>query len=104
MRSAEPAGTAPSEGAWPTANLTSAEAYFHDRVIDLGASSGPLDLAFGFSLVASDAGGFGVDLAFGGQAVPEFSTWAMLSTGFVTLALAGWRRAARVPAAVTAKG
>jgi PEP-CTERM motif len=75
-------------------NLVSAENYFHDRLIDLGDYSGPLDLSVDYSLIAGGAGGFGVDLAFAGQ-VPEPSTWAMMCVGFATLALAGWRSGAR---------
>jgi PEP-CTERM motif len=42
----------------------------------------------------------GVDTSFGGVLVPEPSTWAMMVLGFVGLAFAGWRRAAKRGAAL----
>ena len=73
-------------------DLLSAEAFFNDGVTNLGSYSGTADLTFGYNLVADGAGGFGVDLAFGG-AVPEPSTWAMLLIGLAGLGFAGYRRA-----------
>jgi PEP-CTERM motif len=68
------------------ANLISAEGFFSDFVIPLGSYAGaPIDLTFGYKLIAEGAGGFGVDLAFGG-AVPEPSSWALILVGFSGLA------------------
>jgi len=74
-------------------NLTVAESFFRDFVINLGSYSGPaVDLTFGYNLVADGGGGFGVDFAFGG-AIPEPSTWAMMLLGFAGLGYAGYRGA-----------
>ena len=67
-------------------NLATAESFFHDIVLNLGPYSGPIDLTFGYNLVADGSGGFGFDFAVGG-AVPEPSTWAMMLIGFPGL---GW--------------
>lgn len=74
-------------------SLAVAESFFHDDVIDLGSYSGPVDLAFGYSLVADGSGGFGFDFAVGG-AVPQAPTWSMMLIGFAGLGLVG-RRALR---------
>ena len=47
---------------------------------------------FSYDLVAGGAGGYGMDLAFGG-AVPEPSTWAMMLIGFAGLGYAALKRA-----------
>jgi hypothetical protein len=73
-------------------NLSVAESFFSDDILDLGAYSGLIDLTLGYSLVADGSGGFGFDYAFGG-AVPEPSTWAMMLLGFAGLGFAGYRRA-----------
>ena len=79
------------------ASLTDAESFFHDNVIDLGSDFGPdIDLTFGYTLVADESGGFGLDLVVGGLgAVPEPSTWAMMLLGFAGLGFAGYRSARR---------
>jgi PEP-CTERM motif len=72
-------------------NLSVAESFFRDPVLNLGSYSGPaVDLTFGYNLTAKGPGGFGMDFAFGG-AVPEPSTWAMMLLGFAGLAFAGYR-------------
>ena len=73
-------------------SLLTADAFFDDQVINLGAVSGVADLIFSYDLVAAGAGGYGMDLAFGG-AVPEPSTWAMMLVGFGGLGYAGLKRA-----------
>jgi PEP-CTERM motif len=74
-------------------NLSVAESFFRDLVLNLGSYSGPaVDLTFGYNLTANGSGGFGVDFAVGG-AVPEPSTWAMMLLGFAGLGYAGYRRA-----------
>ena len=73
-------------------NLSVAESFFRDDVLDLGAYANPIDLTLGYKLVADGDGGFGFDYAFGG-AVPEPSTWALMLTGFAGLGVAGLRRA-----------
>ena len=82
-------------------SLAVAESFFHDNVIDLGASLGGsgIDLTIGYYLVADGSGGFGFDFAVGG-AVPEPSTWAMMLIGFAGLGFAGYR-ASRKNVAVT---
>jgi hypothetical protein len=72
-------------------SLSIAESFFRDSVIDLGSNAGPVDLTFGYTLVADGSGGFGFDFAVGG-AVPETSTWGMLLLGFGGLGYAGYRR------------
>ena len=72
-------------------SLSIAESFFRDNVINLGSSGEPIDLTFGYNLVADGTGGFGFDLAVGG-AVPETSTWAMLLIGFAGLGYAGYRQ------------
>ena len=72
-------------------SLVTADAFFDNQVINLGAVSGVADLIFSYDLVATGAGGYGMDLAFGG-AVPEPSTWAMMVIGFAGLGYAGYRR------------
>jgi len=83
---------------WTFTDLTSAESFFQNNVIDLGSYSGPaVDLTFGYNLVADGSGGFGFDFAVGdppgASAVPEASTWAMMLLGFAGLGFAGYRRA-----------
>jgi PEP-CTERM motif len=73
-------------------SLAAADAFFDDHVLDLGAVSGISDVTFSYDLVAGAAGGYGMDLAFGG-AVPEPSTWAMMLIGFGGLGYATARRA-----------
>ncbi len=73
-------------------SLAAADAFFDDHVLDLGAVSGVSDVTFSYDLVAGGAGGYGMDLAFGG-AVPEPSTWAMMLIGFGGLGYAATRRA-----------
>jgi PEP-CTERM motif len=73
-------------------SLAIAESFFRDDVIDLGADLGPIDLTFGYKLIADGSGGLGFDLAIGG-AVPEPSTWSMMLIGFAGLGYAGYRRA-----------
>jgi hypothetical protein len=73
-------------------SLSIAESFFHDNIIDLGSSAEPIDLTFGYTLVADGTGGFGFDFAVGG-AVPEPSTWAMMLLGFAGLGYTGYRRA-----------
>jgi hypothetical protein len=78
-------------------NLSVAESFFRDFVLNLGSYSGPsVDLTFGYNLVSNGPGGFGMDFAVGG-AVPEPSTWAMMLLGFAGLGFAGYRKAARAP-------
>jgi hypothetical protein len=65
-------------------SLSAAEAFFDDRVLDLGSftSGSTLDLSFNFELVASSVGnGFGEDFVFGATpgAVPEPSTLSLFS-------------------------
>jgi hypothetical protein len=74
--------------------LAAAEAFFDDRVLDLGSSTvGPnLDLSFDFDLVASNVGnGFGEDFLFGATssaAVPEPSTLSLFGlAALMTFAL-----------------
>jgi len=71
-------------------SLAVAESFFHDDVLDLGSYSGPVDLAFGYTLVADGPGGFGFDFAVGG-AVPQAPTWAMMLIGFAGLGIAGFK-------------
>ena len=83
---------------WTFTDLTSAESFFQNQVIDLGWNSGPaVDLTFGYNLTADGSGGFGFDFAVGDPpgvtAVPEPSTWAMMRLGFAGLGFAGYRRA-----------
>ena len=66
-------------------SLAAADLFFGDRVLSLGAVSGATDVTFSYDLVAGGAGGYGMDLAFGG-AVPEPSTWAMMLIGLAALA------------------
>jgi hypothetical protein len=74
-------------------NLSVAESFFRDLVLNLGSYSGPaVDLTFGYNLTAKGSGGFGLDFAVGG-AVPEPSTWAIMLLGFAGLGFAGYRRA-----------
>ena len=78
-------------------SLALADQFFQDQVIDLGSSLGPnVALTFGYNLVASGSGGYGVDFAVGG-AVPEPSTWVMLLAGLGGLGLAGYRRVGSQP-------
>ena len=84
-------------------SLSVAESFFRDSVIDLGLNSGPIDLTFGYNLVADGSGGFGFDFAVGGavpNAVPETSTWAMMLIGFVGLGFAAYPRSAKTGVAV----
>ncbi len=67
-------------------NLSVAESFFRDFVLDLGSYSGTVDLTFGYSLTANGSGGFGMDFVVGGG-VPEASTWAMVLLGFAGLRL-----------------
>ena len=83
---------------WTFTDLTSAESFFQNQVIDLGWNSGPaVDLTFGYNLTAEGTGGFGFDFAVGDPpgvtTVPEPSTWAMMLLGFAGLGFAGYRRA-----------
>jgi PEP-CTERM motif len=71
-------------------SLAMADAFFADQVLNLGSVSGVADVTFSYDLVAGGAGGYGMDLAFGG-AVPEPSTWAMMLIGLAGLAFAGYR-------------
>ena len=80
-------------------SLATADAFFADQVLNLGSVSGVADVTFSYDLVAGGAGGYGMDLAFGG-AVPQPSTWAMMLIGFAGLAFAGYR--SRRPAAAIA--
>jgi hypothetical protein len=75
-------------------SLAAADAFFDDHVLDLGAVSGISDVTFSYDLVAGGAGGYGMDLAFGG-AVPEPSTWAMMLIGFGGLGYATARPAGK---------
>src|ERR1700722_11024147 len=83
-------------------SLAAADAFFDDHVLDLGAVSGISDVTFSYDLVAGGAGGYGMDLAFGG-AVPEPSTWAMMLIGFGGLGYAGYRRQQQVRATIHAR-
>jgi len=76
-------------------SLAVADAFFDDHVLDLGAISGISDVTFSYDLVAGGAGAYGMDLAFGGGAVPEPSTWAMMLIGFRGLGYAAARRAGK---------
>ena len=73
-------------------SLATADAFFADNPLNLGAVSGGADVMFSYDLVAGGAGGYGMDLAFGG-AVPEPSTWAMMLIGFAGLGYAALKRA-----------
>jgi hypothetical protein len=75
-------------------SLAAADLFFDDHLLDLGHVSGVSDLIFSYDLVAGGAGGYGMDLAFGG-AVPEPSTWAMMLIGFGGLSYAAARRAGK---------
>jgi hypothetical protein len=75
-------------------SLAAADAFFDDNVLNLGAVSGVSDIMFSYNLVAGGAGGYGMDLAFGG-AVPEPSTWAMMLIGFGGIGIAAARRAGK---------
>jgi hypothetical protein len=82
--------------------FAAAEAFFDDRVLDLGSSTvGPnLDLLFDFDLIASKGGnGFGEDFLLGAAssaAVPEPSTLSLLGlAALMTIALRHSRRGAR---------
>ena len=72
-------------------SLEPADLFFDDHVLNLGAVSG---VTFSCDLVAGGAGGYGMDLAFGG-AVPESSTWAMMLIGFGGLGYVTARRAGK---------
>ena len=83
---------------WTFTNLTNAESFFQNNVIDLGSNLGPaVDLTFGYKLIADGSGGFGFDFAVadppGVSAVPEPSTWTMLLIGFAGLGFTAYRRA-----------
>jgi hypothetical protein len=82
-------------------NLSVAESFFSNDVLDLGAFPGAIDLTLGYNLLADGSGGFGFDYAFGG-AVPESSTWAMMLIGLAGLGYAGYRRTRTNPAATAA--
>lgn len=71
-------------------SLALAESFFRDDVLDLGSYSGPVELTFGYDLVADGPGGFGFDFAVG-DAVPQAPTWAMMLIGFMGLGFAGRR-------------
>lgn len=73
--------------------LSAAETFFRDLVLNLGPTSAHEQITFGYDLFASGDGGFALDLAVGG-AVPEPSTWAMLLAGFGAMGVLG-RRALR---------
>jgi hypothetical protein len=85
---------------WIFTDLTSAESFFQNNVIDLGWNPGPpVDLTFGYNLSAHGSGGFGFDFVVGDPAgvaaVPEPSTWAMMLLGLFGLGLAGSRKVTR---------
>ena len=76
-------------------SLSSALAFFDDRVLDLGSitpdESGVLDLQFDLAVTAHNAGdGFAIDLVV--AAVPEPSTLLMLLTGAVAVGVGLLRR------------
>ena len=76
---------------WSFTDLSSADNFFQDHIIDLGSSLGPgVALTFGYNLVADGSGGYSFDFAVGG-AVPEPSTWATLLIGFAGLGFVGYR-------------
>ncbi len=75
-------------------SLATADLFFDDQVLKLGAVSGMAEVTFSYDLVAGGAGGYGMDLAFGG-AVPEPSTWAMMLIGFAGLGYVAMRRGGR---------
>ncbi|MGO9422320.1 PEP-CTERM sorting domain-containing protein [Roseiarcus sp.] len=90
---------------WTFTDLTSAESFFQDQVVDLGRNSSPtVDLTFGYNLIADGTGGFGVDFVVGdppgATAVPEPSTWAMMLLGFIGLGFVGNRALRRHAVAV----
>jgi PEP-CTERM motif len=83
--------------------LAAADSFFQDQVIDLGANLGPnVDLTFGYNLVASGAGGFGLDLTAGDPPVPEPSTWVMMGIGFAALGFTGYSRSKKHRLAIPA--
>jgi hypothetical protein len=75
-------------------SLAAADVFFADDALNLGSVSGVADVVFSYDLVAGGAGGYGMDLAFGG-AVPEPSTWAMMLIGFAGVGYAAMRRAGK---------
>ncbi len=73
--------------------LSAADSFFQDHVIDFGPLSGRTDLEVAYTLIASGPGGFGFDLALGASA-PETSTWVLLLIGFAGMGGYGhWYRA-----------
>jgi hypothetical protein len=79
-------------------NLTSAQAYFSNDLVNLHLGAGPHDLQLAFLETMSGAEGFGFDysvnFASDGPftAAPEPSTWAMLLIGFAGIGVASYRR------------
>ena len=86
---------------WTFNDLTSAESFFQNRIIDLGSYSGPaVDMTFGYNLTANGSGGFGFDFAVGDppsfSSVPEPATWAMMLLGFAGLGYMAYRKRERL--------
>lgn len=85
---------------WTFTDLSSAESFFQNDVVDLGSYSGPtVNLTFGYNLTADESGGFGFSFAVGdppgAAAVPETSTWTMMLIAFTGLGFAGYRSTRR---------
>ncbi len=74
-------------------DLTSAQAYFSNNLLDLYLGAGSNDLQIAFTETMSGGQGFAFNYAAGEiAAVPEPSTWAMMILGFAGIGFMAYRR------------